>query len=172
MYRYPASLRLLGAKSCNWKLSVRIILEHILFWGLFGIYDRAYKSNPIVKEICKLTEGFKLHKSLKNFLFQIPTLNTKCYSNKDEASIYNQTFVYNGQMQKKEELNVYESWFSSNTLGNLFWNSNYIPSTSTANMKTKRTIYLQELFSSVFSKVKRWLRSNYLMKRTLCQQSS
>lgn len=109
MYRYPASLRLLGAKSCNWKLSVRIILEHILFWGLFGIYDRAYKSNPIVKEICKLTEGFKLHKSLKNFLFQIPTLNTKCYSNKDEASIYNQTFVYNGQMQKKEELNVYLS---------------------------------------------------------------
>lgn len=38
----------------------------------------------------------------KDFLFQNPTLNVKCYSNMNEVSIYNQMFVCNGQIQKEK----------------------------------------------------------------------
>lgn len=75
----------------------------------------------------------------KDFLIQNSTLNVKCYSNMDEVSIYNQMFVSNGQIKKKEELNVYFSLDFFPIPCAIYPEILIIsPYTNTANMKTER----------------------------------
>lgn len=62
--QYPANANLSRDKNnCSCKFSQQGLFHWNIFnfRGLFGIYYRAYKYNPIVVKIHKLTKGFKLH---------------------------------------------------------------------------------------------------------------
>lgn len=142
------------------------------FWGPFGIYYRAYKSNPIVIKIQKLTEGFKLHNCFKSLLKSFSSRFLLWTWNVTPTRMRHQFITKCLCVMvkcKKEELNVYFSLDFHPVPWVIYPEILIIsPNASTANMKTGRKIYLLELFSSAFSKVKRWLWSNYLMKRIQC----